>query len=65
VKWLGLILTLAAVLPLSGWLRSNPSNVPKIWMLIGFLPFVTDSFHLSMGGIAWSEWPNYVRGAEF
>jgi O-antigen ligase len=34
-------------------------------MLIGFLPFVTNSFHLSMGGIAWSEWPSYVRGAEF
>jgi len=65
VKWLGLILTLAAVLPLSGWLRHSTRNVPKIWTLIGFLPFVTDTFHLSMGGIAWSEWPSYVRGAEF
>jgi hypothetical protein len=26
VKWLGLIFTLAAVLPLSGWLRRNPSS---------------------------------------
>jgi hypothetical protein len=65
VKWLGLIIALTAVLPISGWLRHNPRNAPKIWMLIGFLPFVTDTLHLSIGGIAWPEWPSYVRGAEF
>jgi len=62
VKWAGLIIMLAAILPLSGWLRRNPREVPKIWMLVGFLPFVLVSFHLLMAVISHLYWPGYVSG---
>lgn len=65
VKWIGIIITLAAVVPFSWWLRRNPNQAPKIWMLMGFLPFVTKPFHLFMAFISWVEWPGYVAGAEF
>jgi O-antigen ligase len=34
-------------------------------MLIGFLPFVLNSFHLDMAAIAWEGWPSYVKGVRF
>ncbi len=65
MKWLGLLIVLAGILPLASWLRRGAGRAPKIWTLIGFLPFVTDNWHLYMAGIAWTGWPSYVRGAEF
>lgn len=65
MKWAGLIITLAAVLPLAGWVRRNPQHSPKIWMLIGFLPFGTRPFHLFMAAVSWSDWAGYVKGFEF
>jgi O-antigen ligase len=65
MKWLGLLVVLAGILPLANWLKRRPNRSPKIWMLIGFLPFVTENLHLYMAGIAWAGWPSYVRGAEF
>jgi len=65
VKWLGLTFALAAVLPVYLWLRRNPRYAPRIWTAIGFLPFVLETCHLYMAGIAWSEWPGFVKGAEF
>jgi O-Antigen ligase len=62
VKWAGLFIMLVAILPLSGWLRRNPREVPKIWMLVGFLPFVLVSFHLLMAVISHLYWPGYVSG---
>jgi O-antigen ligase len=55
---------LAAILPLAGWLRRNPRETPKIWMLMGFLPFGLGEFHLYMATISWAQWPGYVRGLE-
>jgi len=65
VKWLGLTFALAAVLPISLWLRRNPRYAPWIWTTIGFLPFVLETGHLYMAAIAWSGWPGFVKGAEF
>jgi O-antigen ligase len=65
VKWAGLTLLLAAILPLSRWLRRNPYHAPKLWMLLGFLPFALSFAHLDMAVISWIEWPGYVKGAEF
>jgi O-antigen ligase len=65
VKWLGLAMVLAATAPLSLWLRGNPAEAPKAWMLLGLLPFVMTFSHTTMAFISWSEWPGYVRGAEF
>jgi O-antigen ligase len=64
VKWLALAAALAAILPLAGWLRRNPRQSPKIWILVGFLPFGIGAFHLYMAAISWQFWPGYVKGAE-
>ena len=65
MKWLGLILVLAAIAPLTGWLRRNPDAIPKVMMLMGFLPWILGSYHLSMAFISWTEWPGFVKGSEF
>lgn len=53
------------LLPLSVWLRKNPRHLPKVWMLVGFLPFGSTIFpHLFIAVISWAEWPGFVKGAE-
>lgn len=64
VKWAFLAVALAAIIPVAGWLRTHPREVPKIWILIGFLPFGTGTFHLYMATISWPGWPGYVKGIE-
>jgi O-antigen ligase len=65
VKWAGLIIVLAAIVPLSNWLRQHPRQAPKLWMLMGFLPFALSFAHLDMAFISWLGWPGYLLGAEF
>ena len=62
MKWVGLVITLVAILPLSAWLHRNPKEAPKLWMLLGLLPFAP--FHLYMAFISWPEWPGYLQGIE-
>ncbi len=64
MKWIALIVAAAAVVPFAGWLRRHPSEAPKVWMLVGFLPFGVGFFHLYMAAISWPEWPGYVKGTE-
>ena len=64
MKWVFLAIMLAAIVPLAGWLRRNPRETPKIWTLMGFLPFGLGEFHLYMAAISWSQWPGYVKGLE-
>jgi O-antigen ligase len=63
VKWVGLILMLAAIVPLTRWLRRNPGATEKAYMLMGFLPWVLD-YHLFMAFISQVDWPGYVTGTE-
>jgi O-antigen ligase len=65
LKWVSLTMVLAAILPLAIWLRQNPRQAPKLWMLLGFLPFAISFIHLNMAMISWLGWPGYVKGAEF
>src|SRR5258707_12648048 len=65
MKWVSLIMVLAAILPLSRWLRQNPREAPKLWMLMGFLPFALSFAHLDMAIISWLGWPGYLQGGEF
>jgi O-antigen ligase len=65
LKWVGLIAVLAAIVPLSNWLRKHPHQTPKLWMLFGFLPFSLSFIHMNMAFISWLGWPGYVKGAEF
>lgn len=64
MKWLFLVSLLALVPALAVWLRSHPRHAPKIWMILGFLPFVLDALHLYVAPISWAFWPGYVKGAE-
>ena len=65
MKWVGLISVLAAILPLTWWLRRNSRESPKLWFLLGLLPFVTVPLHLLMAAISWEDWPGFVHGLEF
>jgi O-antigen ligase len=62
VKWAGLIIMLAAIIPLSAWLRNNRREASKVWTLVGFLPFILAPFHLLMGVYFNPFWPGYVTG---
>jgi O-antigen ligase len=65
VKWVGFVILLAAVSPLSAWLRRNPSQAPKAWMLLGLFPFILTIFHSVIALISDVGWPGYVKGIEF
>jgi hypothetical protein len=65
MKWIILLMIMAAVVPFSGWLRRNPVQAPIVWTLMGFLPFVLSTWHLYMAPISWPDWPGYVKGMEF
>ena len=68
MKWVALIIVLAAAGFLCWGLRRNPNSVTKALMLMGFLPFALDldsPLHLYMAAISWPDWPGFVKGAEF
>src|SRR5262249_18417046 len=50
---------------LTGWLRRNPWALPRVMLLVGFLPFAIVPLHLYLALISWPEWPGYVKGMEF
>ena len=64
MKWAALAVILASIMPLAGWFRRNPRHSPKVWMLMGFLPFGVGAFHLYMAVISWPTWAGYVKGVE-
>ena len=64
MKWIALLIFFAAVPLLMARLRSHPAQAPTIWAMMGFLPFVLDSWHLRVGPISWLMWPGYVKGME-
>lgn len=64
MKWIALLIAAAAVVPLSTWLRRNPGEALKVWMLVGFLPFVVYRLHFYMAFISWSTWGGYAKGME-
>lgn len=64
MKWIFLAALIALVPVLAGWLRSNPRELPKVCMLMGFLPFAIAPFHLYAAPISWAMWPGFVKGVE-
>jgi hypothetical protein len=65
LKYVILAFGLVGLFPLSVWLRRNPRQLPKIWMLVGFLPFgATIIPHVFIAVVSWAEWPGFVKGAE-
>jgi hypothetical protein len=63
VKWIGLAVLLAAAISSIPTMRTNTRAVQVGCALLGFLPFVMDSFHLTMGPISWS-WTGIVTGVQ-
>lgn len=64
MKWVFLLVALAAVLPLARWLRSNSRLTPVVWLVAGFLVMQNGSLHLYMAMDSLGDWPGYVHGAE-
>jgi O-antigen ligase len=66
VKWVGLVILLVAIFPLSSWLRRNPSQAPKVWLLFGLTPFLITVAHLVMA-VRSVDIPNeyHAQGLEF
>jgi O-antigen ligase len=67
VKWVALAIVLVAIFPLSEWLRRNPLQAPKVWMLVGLMPFMMTVAHLVMAFTLVNDnvVAHYVHGAEF
>jgi O-antigen ligase len=63
MNWVNLIAWLGATLPLVPYLRSNVRLLKIVWILVGVLPFIIESYHLYMSAIVWA-WPGYVKGIE-
>ena len=57
MRWAVFACALAAIIPFSQWLRSNPSQASKIWILFGLLPFAFNP-HISL--IDWAGWPGFA-----
>jgi O-antigen ligase len=65
VKWPFIFLAVLAILPFSQWLRANPGQTPRIWLLLGVFPFFLDAAHLQVAVVSWALWPGFFRGVEF
>ena len=65
MKWAVFVIVLLGILPLARWIRRNPRQAPRIWILMGFLPFgITAVRHSYMAVISWPMWPGFVKGME-
>lgn len=64
MKWIALLIFAALVPALLSWLRTNPRLAPRVWALMGFLPFVLAGWHLTVAPVYWAGWPGYVQGID-
>ena len=66
MKWIAFVIILTSVWPLAMWVRRNKAQAPKVWILVGLLPFLMTVTHTVM---AFRSVDNvlvhYVHGAEF
>jgi hypothetical protein len=63
VKWIGLAVLLAAAISLIPTMRTNTRAVQVGCALLGFVPFVMDSFHFTIAPISWA-WTGIVTGLQ-
>ena len=62
MKWVVFAVALGSIIPLVGWLRANPSALPKVWMIIGALPFVWGIFpKREIAFLAWRNGPASLK----
>lgn len=64
MKWIALLAMLGLLPVFTGWLRTNPRQLPRVMAVFGVLPFVTNTWHLLLAPISWAYWPGFVKGTE-
>lgn len=65
MKWMFLFVASSGVVPLSVWLRRNPTRAPIFWIVVGFLILQHGPLHVYMGIIDWAgRWIGYTYGFE-
>ena len=64
MKWVYLAIAITCMVPLTGWLRNNPRQALKIWMVVGFLVIQHGPLHVYMAMISYPAWPGYIYGFE-
>src|SRR6478736_2370209 len=65
MKWFLFAVAMAGVLPLTEWLRRNPKQTPKVWVLMGCLPFLLTALpRLEIALVSWPAWPGMAKGIE-
>jgi O-antigen ligase len=66
VKWIALMAMLAAIQPLSVWLRRNPTYYLRAWTVVGLMPFLVTVAHLVMAARMVDNVTQYhTQGLEF
>lgn len=64
MKWVFLAFLLVYTPLLAGWLKGNSRHAPKVWAMLGFLPFVLGPWNLYIAPVSWAYWPGFVKGLE-
>lgn len=64
MKWVFLAFLIVFTPLLAVWLKQSRKHAPKVWALLGFLPFVIGPWDLYIAPISWATWPGFVRGVE-
>lgn len=62
MRFVALALFLLAIPVISSLHRKGPFERQMIWALLGFLPFVTEAWHLDASIISWALWPGHAKG---
>jgi hypothetical protein len=65
MKWVAVVVGLASIFPLREWLRRHPQQYPRIWILMGVLPFLLSTGpRLEFALISYPDWPGMAKGVE-
>lgn len=65
MKWIVFIAALGLVVPLAVWLRGNPALAPRLYMLLGILPFwISATPELDIALVSWRTWFGHTHGIE-
>lgn len=63
MKWALFAVALGSIIPIAAWLRASPSALPKVWLIVGALPFVWGLFpkrKIAILGV--EDWRGYTQG---
>ena len=64
MRWVALAALIALIPICAAIMRARPSIAPYFWVLLGFLPLVSEGLNIDAAFISWPEWSGYVKGVE-